>query len=72
MYLLNDMIFLISSWNQGRECRSGEREGGLFDNAPLSSSILNDWLGIRNMDPEDIEEIQKELETNSSLLLFDT
>ena len=44
----------------------------VLDSAPLSSSLLNDWLGIRNMDPSDIEEIQKELESNSSLLLFDT
>ena len=45
---------------------------GSVDSAPLSSSLLNDWLGIKNMDPEVMEELQKELETNTSLLLFDS
>eukprot|EP00794_Sanderia_malayensis_P014079 gene14079-15548_t len=58
-------------WNQNKDGASDDRPGS-FESAPLSSSLLNDWLGIRNMDPDDIEEIQKELETNSSFLLFDT
>jgi len=43
-----------------------------IESAPLSSSLLNDWLGIKNLDTEAMEELQRELETNTSFLLFDS
>lgn len=40
-------------------------------NSPsLSASLLSDWLDGKDMLPTDIDEIQKELESNSVLALF--
>ena len=40
-------------------------------NSPsLSASLLSDWLDGKDMLPTDMDEIQKELESNSVLALF--
>ena len=64
-------VLLFISWSSTREAPSDDRSTAL-ECAPLSSSLLNDWLGIKNLDTEAMEELRKELETNTSLLLFDT
>ncbi|XP_062514279.1 mitogen-activated protein kinase 7-like [Corticium candelabrum] len=36
--------------------------------APLSASLLNDWLDVRNISPEDMDALQQELEIGSDLV----
>lgn len=44
--------------------------GSLPNSPSLSASLLSDWLDGKDMLPTDMDEIQKELESNSVLALF--
>ena len=44
--------------------------GSLPNSPSLSASLLSDWLDGKDMLPVDMDEIQKELESNSVLALF--
>ena len=44
----------------------------LFDQAPLSASLLNDWLDGSDIAPSNTADLQEELESTSSSLFFDT
>lgn len=44
----------------------------LLDQAPLSASLLNDWLDGSDIAPSDTADLQEELESTSSSLFFDT
>jgi mitogen-activated protein kinase 7 len=43
-------------------------EPAALSSAPLSASLLNDWLDVRNITPEDMEALQQELEIGSDLV----
>uniref|UniRef100_A0AAY4C384 Mitogen-activated protein kinase n=1 Tax=Denticeps clupeoides TaxID=299321 RepID=A0AAY4C384_9TELE len=42
------------------------------DSAPLSASLLSDWLEIHRMTPADLESLQQELQLGSPMILSDT
>lgn len=42
------------------------------EQAPLSASLLNEWLGMDELDPADIADLQRELESTSSVLFIDS
>lgn len=43
-------------------------EPGALSSAPLSASLLNDWLDVRSITPEDMDALQQELEVGSELV----
>ncbi|KAJ8364330.1 hypothetical protein SKAU_G00131610 [Synaphobranchus kaupii] len=47
-----------------RDCHS--------DSAPLSASLLSDWLEVHRMTPADLESLQQELQLGSPMILSDT
>lgn len=42
------------------------------DSAPLSASLLSDWLEVHRMTPADLESLQQELQLGSPMILSDT
>ncbi|XP_066579314.1 mitogen-activated protein kinase 7 [Amia ocellicauda] len=42
------------------------------DSAPLSASLLSDWLEVHKMTPADLESLQQELQLGSPMILSDT
>ncbi|KAJ8284261.1 hypothetical protein COCON_G00031110 [Conger conger] len=45
---------------------------GHSDSAPLSASLLSDWLEVHRMTPADLESLQQELQLGSPMILSDT
>ncbi|XP_056152887.1 mitogen-activated protein kinase 7 [Lampris incognitus] len=43
-----------------------------FDSAPLSASLLSDWLEVHRMTQADLESLQQELQLGSPMILSDT
>lgn len=41
------------------------------DSAPLSASLLSDWLEVHRMTPADLESLQQELQLGSPMILSD-
>lgn len=41
------------------------------DSAPLSASLLADWLEVHRMNPADMESLQQELQLGSPMILSD-
>ncbi|XP_007248785.3 mitogen-activated protein kinase 7 [Astyanax mexicanus] len=41
------------------------------DSAPLSASLLSDWLDVHSMTPADLESLQQELQLGSPMILSD-
>ncbi|XP_078599530.1 uncharacterized protein LOC144874819 [Branchiostoma floridae x Branchiostoma japonicum] len=65
--LVSDLDELINeSFNGPKDSGSGS---GKCDSAPLSASLLADWLEVNDMKPEDMEALQKELELGSPMVL---
>ncbi|KAI8507178.1 Mitogen-activated protein kinase 7 [Branchiostoma belcheri] len=63
--LVSDLDELINeSFNGPKDSGSGK-----CDSAPLSASLLADWLEVNDMKPEDMEALQKELELGSPMVL---
>ncbi|XP_064180615.1 mitogen-activated protein kinase 7 isoform X1 [Anguilla rostrata] len=44
---------------------------GHSDSAPLSASLLSDWLEVHRMTPADLESLQQELQLGSPMILSD-
>lgn len=49
----------------------GENRESQGDSAPLSASLLADWLEIHRMNPADMESLQRELQLGSPMILAD-
>lgn len=45
---------------------------GYNDSAPLSASLLSDWLEVHRMTPADLESLQQELQLGSPMILSDS
>lgn len=43
-----------------------------YDSAPLSASLLSDWLEVHRMTQADLESLQQELQLGSPMILSDT
>ncbi|XP_034049177.1 mitogen-activated protein kinase 7 isoform X2 [Thalassophryne amazonica] len=43
-----------------------------FDSAPLSASLLSDWIEVHRMTQADLESLQQELQLGSPMILSDT
>lgn len=43
-----------------------------YESAPLSASLLSDWLEVHRMTPADLESLQQELQLGSPMILSDT
>uniref|UniRef100_W5LV98 Mitogen-activated protein kinase 7 n=1 Tax=Lepisosteus oculatus TaxID=7918 RepID=W5LV98_LEPOC len=59
--------FLNQSFELPAECRDSHS-----DSAPLSASLLSDWLEVHKMSPADLESLQQELQLGSPMILSDT
>ncbi|XP_053218955.1 mitogen-activated protein kinase 7 [Podarcis raffonei] len=49
----------------------GENRESQGDSAPLSASLLADWLEVHRMNPADMESLQQELQLGSPMILSD-
>ncbi|XP_078508682.1 mitogen-activated protein kinase 7 isoform X2 [Lissotriton helveticus] len=49
----------------------GESRESQVDSAPLSASLLADWLEVHRMNPADMESLQEELQLGSPMILSD-
>ncbi|XP_077676617.1 mitogen-activated protein kinase 7 [Eretmochelys imbricata] len=49
----------------------GENRDSQGDSAPLSASLLADWLEVHRMNPADMESLQQELQLGSPMILSD-
>nr|XP_033802108.1 mitogen-activated protein kinase 7 isoform X2 [Geotrypetes seraphini]XP_033802110.1 mitogen-activated protein kinase 7 isoform X2 [Geotrypetes seraphini] len=49
----------------------GESRESHADSAPLSASLLADWLEVHRMNPADMESLQEELQLGSPMILSD-
>ncbi|XP_069100335.1 mitogen-activated protein kinase 7 [Pleurodeles waltl] len=49
----------------------GETRESQVDSAPLSASLLADWLEVHRMNPADMESLQEELQLGSPMILSD-
>ncbi|XP_044278519.1 mitogen-activated protein kinase 7 isoform X1 [Varanus komodoensis] len=49
----------------------GESRESQGDSAPLSASLLADWLEVHRMNPADMESLQQELQLGSPMILSD-
>ncbi|XP_078393627.1 mitogen-activated protein kinase 7 [Cetorhinus maximus] len=49
----------------------GESHDSQGDSAPLSASLLADWLEVHRMNPADMESLQQELQLGSPMILSD-
>ncbi|XP_029462718.1 mitogen-activated protein kinase 7 [Rhinatrema bivittatum] len=56
--------------NQSFEMVGDSRESHA-DSAPLSASLLEDWLEVHKMNPADMESLQEELQLGSPMILSD-
>ncbi|XP_028670725.1 mitogen-activated protein kinase 7 isoform X1 [Erpetoichthys calabaricus] len=56
--------------NQSFEMVSENRDSH-SDSAPLSASLLADWLEVHRMNPDDMESLQQELQLGSPMILSD-
>ncbi|CAH2308080.1 mitogen-activated kinase 7 [Pelobates cultripes] len=56
--------------NQSFEMPSENRES-LVDSAPLSASLLADWLEVHRMNPADMASLQEDLQLGSPMILSD-
>ncbi|XP_074854413.1 mitogen-activated protein kinase 7 [Carettochelys insculpta] len=50
---------------------AGENRDSQGDSAPLSASLLADWLEVHRMNPADMESLQQELQLGSPMILSD-
>lgn len=58
--------FLNQSFDMAAENRDSQG-----DSAPLSASLLADWLEVHRMNPADMESLQQELQLGSPMILSD-
>lgn len=49
----------------------GDSHDSQVDSAPLSASLLADWLEVHRMNPADMESLQQELQLGSPMILSD-
>ncbi|XP_067883042.1 mitogen-activated protein kinase 7 isoform X2 [Heterodontus francisci] len=49
----------------------GDSQDSQGDSAPLSASLLADWLEVHRMNPADMESLQQELQLGSPMILSD-
>ncbi|XP_068136167.1 mitogen-activated protein kinase 7 [Hyperolius riggenbachi] len=56
--------------NQSFDMNSESRES-LVDSAPLSASLLADWLEVHRMNPADLTALQEDLQLGSPMILSD-
>uniref|UniRef100_UPI00398EDE7A mitogen-activated protein kinase 7-like n=1 Tax=Pristiophorus japonicus TaxID=55135 RepID=UPI00398EDE7A len=49
----------------------GDSHDSQGDSAPLSASLLSDWLEVHRMNPADMESLQQELQLGSPMILSD-
>ncbi|KAM8960171.1 mitogen-activated protein kinase 7 [Pelodytes ibericus] len=56
--------------NQSFEVGAENRES-LVDSAPLSASLLADWLEVHRMNPADMDSLQEDLQLGSPMILSD-
>ncbi|XP_075422634.1 mitogen-activated protein kinase 7 isoform X3 [Ascaphus truei] len=65
--------FLNQSFEMGSESRERytEKPNSLADSAPLSASLLADWLEVHRMNPADMASLQEDLSLGSPMILSD-
>ncbi|KAG9349986.1 hypothetical protein JZ751_026339 [Albula glossodonta] len=54
------------------DLQHSDLKDGHSDSAPLSASLLSDWLEVHRMTPADLESLQQELQLGSPMILSDT
>ncbi|XP_036401836.1 mitogen-activated protein kinase 7 isoform X1 [Megalops cyprinoides] len=54
------------------DLQQSDLRDGHTDSAPLSASLLSDWLEVHRMTPADLESLQQELQLGSPMILSDT